>query len=118
MEMSSLARDGTTEPVSRDQSLRHDRGQGNIRSSCSADHAQDWKPYPVDPSSCYLCDHTQLYTYINRHVIPYMSLFCERLGAGIFQTRCASVIVYWLRLTVRVLLAMYWHSRGGRYYYY
>ena len=28
------------------------------------------------------------------------------------------VIVYWLSLTVRVLLAMYWHFRGGRYYYY
>ena len=32
--------------------------------------------------------------------------------------RCISVIVYWLSLTVRVLLAMYWHFRGGRYYYY
>ena len=31
--------------------------------------------------------------------------------------RCISVIVYWLSLTVRVLLAMYWHFRGGRYYY-
>ena len=27
--------------------------------------------------------------------------------------RCISVIVYWLSLTVRVLLAMYWHFRGG-----
>ena len=27
-------------------------------------------------------------------------------------------IVYWLSLTIRVLLAMYWHFRGGRYYYY
>ena len=26
----------------------------------------------------------------------------------------SSVIVYWLSLTVRVLLAMYWHFRGGR----
>ena len=32
--------------------------------------------------------------------------------------RCISVIVYWLSLTVRVLLAMYWHFRGGRYCYY
>ena len=32
--------------------------------------------------------------------------------------RCVSVIVYWLSLTVRVLLAIYWHFRGGRYYYY
>ena len=30
MEMSRLTRDGTAEPVSRDQILRHERGQGNI----------------------------------------------------------------------------------------
>ena len=58
MEMSSLTRDGTAETVSRDQILRHERGQGNIIfSCCSADHEQDWQPYPVDPYSCYMCDH-------------------------------------------------------------
>ena len=25
--------------------LRHERGQGNIHFSCSADHEQDWQPY-------------------------------------------------------------------------
>ena len=25
---------------------------------CSADHEQEWQPYPVDPYSCYMCDHT------------------------------------------------------------
>ena len=55
--MSRLTRDGTAEPVSRDQTLRHERGQGNIISSCSADHVQDWQLYPVDPYSCYMCDH-------------------------------------------------------------
>ena len=30
MEMSRLTRDGAAEPVSRDQILRHARGQGNI----------------------------------------------------------------------------------------
>ena len=50
--MSRLTRDGTAEPVSRDQILRHERGQGNINFSCSsADHVQDWQPYPVDPYS-------------------------------------------------------------------
>ena len=58
--MSRLTRDGTAEPVSRDQILRHDRGQGNIHFSCSADHVQDWHPYPVDPYSCYTCDHTYI----------------------------------------------------------
>ena len=58
MEMSRLTRDGTAEPVSRDQILRRERGQGNIHFPCSADHVQDWQPYPVDPYSCYMCDHT------------------------------------------------------------
>ena len=43
--MSRLTRDGTAEPVSRDQILRHTRGQGNIKFPCSADHEQDWQPY-------------------------------------------------------------------------
>ena len=51
MEMSRLTRDGTAEPVSRDQILRHVRGQGNVHFPCSADHEQDWQPYPVDPYS-------------------------------------------------------------------
>ena len=53
--------DGTAEPVSRDQILRRERGQGNIHFPCSADHKQDWQPYPVDPFSaisnvhCIMC---------------------------------------------------------------
>ena len=53
MEVSRLTRDGTAEPVSRDQILRHVRGQGNIHCPCSAEHEQDWQPYPVDSYSCY-----------------------------------------------------------------
>ena len=50
VEMSRLTRDGTTvEPVSRDQILRRERGQGKNSFPCSADHEQDWQPYPVDP---------------------------------------------------------------------
>ena len=37
MEVSRLTRDGTTEPVSRDQILRRERGQGNVHFPCSAD---------------------------------------------------------------------------------
>ena len=58
MEMSRLTRDGTAEPVSRDQILRHARGQGNIHFPCSAEHEQDWQPYPVDPYSAICDDHT------------------------------------------------------------
>ena len=43
--MRRLTRDVTTEPVSRDQILRHVRGQGNIHFPCSADHQEDWQPY-------------------------------------------------------------------------
>ena len=57
-EMSRLTRDGTAEPVSRDQILRHARGQGNIIFPCSADHEQDWQPYPVDPYFAICDDHT------------------------------------------------------------
>ena len=47
----------TAEPVSRDQILRHERGQGNIHFPCSADQEQDWQPSPVDLHSCYMCDN-------------------------------------------------------------
>ena len=53
--MSRLTREGTAETVLRDQILRHERGQGNVHFPCSADHEQDWQPYPVDPYSCYMC---------------------------------------------------------------
>ena len=49
--MSRMTRDGIAKPVSRDQILRRERGQENIHFPCSADHVQDWQPYPVDPYS-------------------------------------------------------------------
>ena len=48
-----------------DQILRHVRGQRNINFPCSADHEQDWRPYPVDPYSAIICDdHTYIHTYM------------------------------------------------------
>ena len=63
-----LTRDGTAEPVSRDEILKRERGQGNIGIifSFSADHEQDWQPYPVDPCSCYMylmAVQTYIHTY-------------------------------------------------------
>ena len=60
MEVSKLARNGTAEPVSRDEFLRREeRGQGNIQIPCSADHEQDWQPYPVDHTlAIYVTIHT------------------------------------------------------------
>ena len=37
-----LRRDGTTEPVPRDQTIRRERGQGNAHFPCPADLEQDW----------------------------------------------------------------------------
>ena len=59
--MSRLTRDGTAEPVSRDQILRRVRGQGNINFPCSADHEQDWQHHPVDPYSAMCDDHKYIY---------------------------------------------------------
>ena len=61
--MSRLTRDGTAEPVSRDQILGQVRGQGNIHFPCSADHEQDRQPYPVDPYSAIRDEHTCIRTY-------------------------------------------------------
>ena len=60
--MNRLTRDGTAEPVPRDQILRHARGQGNVHFPCSADHEQDCQPYPVDPYSAICDDHTYIHT--------------------------------------------------------
>ena len=67
MEKSRLTRDGTVEPVSRDQILRRERGgQGsNINFPCSADHEQDWQPYSVDPSLAICDDFKYIHTYIH-----------------------------------------------------
>ena len=64
--MSRLSWVGTAEPVSRDQILRHARGQENINFPCSADHEQDWQPYPVDPYFAICDDHA----YILVHTTP------------------------------------------------
>ena len=64
--MNRLTRDGTAEPVSRDQILRHARGQGNVHFPCSADHEQDWQLYPVDPYSA-ICDDHNVHTYIHTY---------------------------------------------------
>ena len=63
MEMSRLTRDETAEPVSRDQMIRRERGQGTIHFPCSADHEQDRKPYPVDLYTA-ICDDYCIHTPI------------------------------------------------------
>ena len=72
MEMSRLTRDGTAEPVSRDQVIRHERGQGIIIFSVQlADHEQDWQPCPVViaiHTNIALHKHTAEVTHIYMHI--------------------------------------------------
>ena len=77
--MGRLTRGGIAEPVSRDQILRHERGQGNIYFPCSADHEQDWRPYPVDTYSCYMCDHTRPVIMRKRRTKIYSTEMCSFL---------------------------------------
>ena len=79
--MSRLTRDGTAEPVSRDQILRHARGQGNIHFPCLADHEQDWQPYSVDPYSAICDDHTYIHTRVELLVLFAGCLFVFRFAA-------------------------------------
>ena len=67
--VSKLTWDGTAEPVSREQILRRVRGQGVIHFPCSADHEQDWQPYPVDPCSAIyvMTIHTYILPKVHRH---------------------------------------------------
>ena len=72
MEMSKLTRDGTAEPVSRDQILRRKRGQRIIHFPCSAaEHELDWQPCPAgreghtykhSSTYTYRCSYTHIYT--------------------------------------------------------
>ena len=55
-------RDGTAEPVSRDQILRCERREGSVSFPCSADHEQDWQTYLVDPHSAICYDHSYIRT--------------------------------------------------------
>ena len=58
-----MARDGTTGPVSQDQIVRRERGQG-ISVSCYADYDQNWQPYRVDPYSAESVDHTYILQFL------------------------------------------------------
>ena len=68
MEMSKLTLDGITEPVSRDQILRRERGQRIIHNRClAADHELDWQSCPVlrvIHTNIVLHAHTAVVTHI------------------------------------------------------
>ena len=82
----------TAEPVSRDQILRRKRGQGNIYFSCSADHEQDWQPYPIDPYSCYSICHFSPLTLASNSLALHHVSSCSKLrrfggvGVGVYHS--------------------------------
>ena len=84
--MSRLTRDGTAEPVSRDQILRHARGQGGIHFPCSADHEQDWQPYPFDPYSAICDDHTYIHILVSIFFVYIHTHTCEHLLCIVYST--------------------------------
>ena len=127
--MSRLTRDGTAEPVSRDQILRHARGQRNVHFPYSADHEQDWQPYPVDPYSAICDDHTYIHTYlsnIHTEVSNYvlhcfwliLVVVCTTMFLVVFWCACMAITVsvqYNGRLLPDIiLLTQCYYHRGTR----
>ena len=73
--MSRPTRDGTAEPVSRDQILRRERRQGDVYFPCSPDHEQDWQLYPVVACST-ISDHNTIFFY--------RSTICRKVTVNIY----------------------------------
>ena len=48
---------------------------------CSADHEQDWQPYPVDPYSAICDDHTYILQLTTRQSYPVDLYSATRSGA-------------------------------------
>ena len=68
--MSRLTRDGTAEPVSETKFSGANADRELFHFPCSADHGQDWQPYPVDLYSCYMCDHTYIHKSAGTFIMP------------------------------------------------
>ena len=70
--MSKLTRDGTGEPVTRDQILRRERGQRIIYFPClAADHEQqDWQPCPVVTAT-----HTNIVLHTHTAVVTHTYIY-------------------------------------------
>ena len=55
--------------LSRETKFSGANGDGRKNSfPCSADHEQDWQPYPVDSDYAESADHTQIHTYIHTYI--------------------------------------------------
>ena len=58
-EQADAGRDGCTRLARPNSQAR--TGTGEYHFPCSADHEQDWQPYPVDPYSAICDDHTYIH---------------------------------------------------------
>ena len=74
--MSRLTRDGTAEPVSRDQILRRERGQGII--AIIADREQAWQPCPV--VMVIHINKLYMHTAVVTHICIYSSEPCTNVN--------------------------------------
>ena len=93
--MSRLARDGTAKTVSRDQILRREEGgqEKNIF-YCSADHVQDWQPFPFGLYYCYMyvCIYICMYVCMYICMYVYVCMYCfESHSTTLFQASWLSV---------------------------
>ena len=85
--MSGLTRNGTAEPVSRQQIPGREQGQGKNSFPCPADRGQNWQPDPVDPYSVesvgHIYIHTCIYIYIYIYLVHRLIEFSHKLMSKI-----------------------------------
>ena len=114
--MSRLTRDGTAEPVSRDQILRHVRGQGNIKFPCSAGHERDWQPYPVDSYSAICDDHTYIHprgTYILQNINMFLHVLSRMYSSSsTFYAQNPALEIVHQQKSVNVYLHIHTCTKG------
>ena len=64
---------------SRETKFSGANGEGNINIPCSADHEQDWQPYPVDAQSP-VCDDAYIHTL---HIRVYKCFWFKRCHVAV-----------------------------------
>ena len=84
-EQADAGRDCRTRLARPNSQARTRTGKGKYPFSLSSSgHEQDWQPYPVDPYSCYMCDHI----YTTKYIIT-VGISIDLVGAF---CRCSSDI--------------------------
>ena len=96
-EQADAGRDGWTRLARPNSQTR--TGTGEYYFPCSADHEQDWQPYPVDPYSAICDDHT--------YTLMYILLFTQApipvcLDGTIIGSSTVLVIMYWLCMVINI----------------